>query len=229
MRRRLLLKGSAALTLVVAGGLVWRGKERGVFAEPTGAPFSPWELWRAPEIKDTPLALVAAGILASNPHNTQPWIFRIRDAEVEVLADTRRNLGSFDPYLREAHIGLGCAIENMMLAAQANGFTATLEADPGSLLGIKSRVEPVRAAVVKLDSVAGGLRRPPSTRRSRIVAPIGMDMSARGRFRRPRSMRSRLPLRNRSCGSFSSTQEQCGSNSMPQRSRRPRKSSPTSR
>ena len=154
MRRRLLLKGSAALILVVAGGLVWRGKERGAFAEPTGEPFTPWDFWQAPEIKGTPLALVAAGVLAANPHNTQPWIFRVRATEIEVLADTKRNLGSFDPYLREAHIGLGCAIENMVLAAPANGFTATVEASPGSLLDIESRREPVRAAVVKLGRAA---------------------------------------------------------------------------
>jgi nitroreductase len=150
MRRRLLLQGSAALALVVAGGLVWRGIARGAFVEPAGEPFTPWDLWQAPEIKGTPLALVAAGILASNPHNTQPWLFRVRDTEIEVLADTRRNLGSFDPYLREAHIGLGCAIENMVLAAPVNGLTATVQPDPGSLLAIESRVEPVRAAIVKL-------------------------------------------------------------------------------
>ena len=155
MRRRLLLKGSAALALVVAGGLVWRARERGAFAEPTGEPFSPWDLWQAPEIRGTPLALAAAGILASNPHNTQPWIFRIRATEIEVLADTKRHLGSFDPYLREAHIGLGCAIENMMLAARANGLATTVEADPGSLLDVKSRVEPVRAAVVKFGRADG--------------------------------------------------------------------------
>ena len=36
-----------------------------------------------------------------------------------LLADTARNLGSFDPYLRELHIGLGCAIENMVRARPA--------------------------------------------------------------------------------------------------------------
>ena len=154
MRRRLLLKGSAALALVVAGGLVWRARERGVFVEPAGEPFTPWDLWQAPEIKGKPLALVAAAILASNPHNTQPWIFRVRDTEIEVLADTRRNLGSFDPYLREAHIGLGCAIENIVLAAPVHGLTAVIEAEAGSLLDIKSRVEPVRAAIVRVGRAA---------------------------------------------------------------------------
>ena len=37
-------------------------------------------------------------------------------AQIELYADTVRNLGTFDPYLREMHIGLGCAVENMTRA-----------------------------------------------------------------------------------------------------------------
>jgi hypothetical protein len=40
---------------------------------------------------------------------------------IELFADVRRNLGAFDPYLREMHIGLGCALENMTRAAGAYG------------------------------------------------------------------------------------------------------------
>jgi len=157
MKRRFALKGIAAVTLVVAGGLVWRARDRGVFAEPEGEPFLPWDVWRAPDLKGTPLALTAAAILASNPHNTQPWIFRVRDTGIEVWADSRRHLGTFDPYLREAYIGLGCAIENMVLAAPVNGFTATVQADGGSLLDIKTRTDPVRVATIALVRAAGSL------------------------------------------------------------------------
>jgi hypothetical protein len=38
-----------------------------------------------------------------------------------------------DAYLREMHLGLGCAIENMMTAASANGFDAELRVEPGTL------------------------------------------------------------------------------------------------
>ena len=143
-RRRLLL-GAGAVTLVAAGGLVWRAVDRGAFAEATGPAFSPWTLWNDPSVEGTPLALVAAGILASNPHNSQPWIFRVSDREIDVAADTSRNLASFDPYLREMHIGLGCALENMLLAAPHNGFTARYEARPGSLTEITTRADPVTA------------------------------------------------------------------------------------
>ncbi|MDO8838544.1 MAG: hypothetical protein Q7V31_06405 [Parvibaculum sp.] len=148
-RRRFLEIGSG-ITLVAAAGLLWRANERGVFAEPTGEAYEPWSMWQAPGYANTPLALVAAGILASNPHNTQPWIFRVSATRIDILADTRRHLGTFDPYLREMHVGLGCAVENMVLAAAANGFSAEVAFAPGSLLDIAGRDGQVLAATLRL-------------------------------------------------------------------------------
>ncbi|MBX3495889.1 MAG: hypothetical protein KF769_06585 [Parvibaculum sp.] len=148
-RRRFLEIGSG-ITLVAGAGLLWRANERGVFAEPAGEAYAPWTMWQAPEYANTPLALVAAGILASNPHNTQPWIFRVTDSRIDILADTRRHLGTFDPYLREMHLGLGCAVENMVLAAAPNGFAVDVEFAPGSLLDIAGRDGQVLAATLHL-------------------------------------------------------------------------------
>jgi hypothetical protein len=148
-RRRFLEIGSG-ITLVAAAGVLWRANERGVFADPAGEAYAPWSMWNAPEYANTPLALVAAGVLASNPHNTQPWIFRVTDTQIDILADTRRHLGTFDPYLREMHIGLGCAIENMALAAAPNGYAVEVEPVPGSLLDIAGRDGQVRAATLRL-------------------------------------------------------------------------------
>jgi len=154
LTRRRLLQAAGGITLVAAGGAVWRAHDRGVFVEPSGAPYDPWELWNAPEHKGTPIALVAAGILAANPHNTQPWIFRVGEDRIDILADTSRDLGSFDPYLREMHIGLGCAIENMALAAPVNGYTVAVEPVEGSLLDIE-RGGMVRAATLRLSKENG--------------------------------------------------------------------------
>lgn len=147
--RRRLLQAAGGLTLLAAGGAVWRAHDRGVFVKPSGAPYDPWTLWNAPEHEGTPIALVAAGILAANPHNTQPWVFRVDENRIDILADTSRDLGSFDPYLREMHIGLGCAIENMALAAPANSFAVAVEPVEGSLLDIE-RGGMVRAATLRL-------------------------------------------------------------------------------
>jgi hypothetical protein len=119
-------------------------------AETPDAAHAPWTLWDAPSVRGTPLALVAAGILAANPHDTQPWLFHIEDGAIHVFADVSRNLGAMDPYLREMHIGLGCAIENMTLAAAANGYAAEVELVPGSLLQLTGRKGYAGAATLHL-------------------------------------------------------------------------------
>jgi hypothetical protein len=74
---------------------------------PEGDAYAPWDLWNDPGVRGTPLALVAAAVLAANPHDTQPWLFRIGDDAIDVLADLSRNLGAMDAYVREMHLGLG--------------------------------------------------------------------------------------------------------------------------
>src|SRR5215469_6691105 len=68
-----------------------------------------------------PLVLVRAAILSANPHNSQPWLFKVTASQIDLYADRRSNLGAVDPFLREMHIGLGCALENLGLSAAANG------------------------------------------------------------------------------------------------------------
>lgn len=46
--------------------------------------------------------------LASNPHNSQPWLFRMTDTEIDLFADPSWQIGIIDPFRREMYIGLGC-------------------------------------------------------------------------------------------------------------------------
>jgi hypothetical protein len=130
------LKGAGTVAIVAVGGLAWRAHDQGVFSAGAGPAYEPWTTWRS-DTAEGPLRLVRAGILAANPHNTQPWLFRMSPTRVELYVDTVRNLGAFDPYLREMHIGLGCAVENMTRAAGAYGYQAavTLAAGPLAALG----------------------------------------------------------------------------------------------
>jgi nitroreductase len=84
-----------------------------------GHAYDPWRHWQD---DPGPLGAVGAAILAANPHNTQPWTFRLTDGAVDVFADPRRTIGSVDPYRREQHVGLGCAVENLALACRARGL-----------------------------------------------------------------------------------------------------------
>jgi len=147
MQRRALLQGagSAALSLVGAGA--WWSDREGVFSVGEGPAYEPWRNWSADQ---GPLALVSAGILAANPHNTQPWRFKLADERIEIHADTARNLGTFDPYLREMHIGLGCAVENMVLAAAARGREAKVTLVDGSLEPIPAAPRPSLVAIIEL-------------------------------------------------------------------------------
>ena len=152
MQRRSFLKGAGVLTVLVAGGGVWRAYDQGVFSVGEGPAYEPWQDWRS-NSNDGPLVLVRAAILAASPHNTQPWLFKVTSSRIELYVDTARNVGALDPYLREAHIGIGCALENLMLAAAANGYSATLTLVPGKLVLIAA--EPKLNLVARIDLATG--------------------------------------------------------------------------
>ncbi len=151
MQRRSFLKGAGAVTVVVAGGGVWRAYDQGVFSVGEGPAYEPWKDWREDSNnQDGTLALVRAAILAASPHNTQPWLFKVTNSSIELYVDTGRNVGALDPYLREEHIGMGCALENLMLAAAANGYQATVTLVPGKLGRIPAEARPKLLAHVDL-------------------------------------------------------------------------------
>jgi hypothetical protein len=89
-----------------------------------GAAFEPWNF---PGEETRPEFIVArAALLAANPHDTQPWALRVTPSLIELHADFSRNLGTMDSLLREMHIGLGCALRNMLIAAGAVSLTPTV-------------------------------------------------------------------------------------------------------
>jgi len=130
MNRRIFLKSSGAILVVVVGGGVYRAVDQGVFAPGQGIAYEPWKNWR--DGTTSPERIVRAGILAANPHNSQPWHFRINEQAVDLYADYSRQIGVIDPLRREMHIGLGCAVENMILTAQAEGFDVQVSLLPDS-------------------------------------------------------------------------------------------------
>jgi hypothetical protein len=66
--------------------------------------------------------LVRCATLAANSHNTQPWKFAIKENMIEIHPDYTRRLPAVDPHDRELWISLGCALENLLLAAQTAGY-----------------------------------------------------------------------------------------------------------
>jgi len=151
MSRRALCAGTGAWIAASAAAL---RVAAGAPFPPDSEAYSPWHLWNDKSIAGTPLALVAAGILAANPHDTQPWLFRVTGERIEIFADLSRNLGAMDALLREMHLGLGCAIENMLLAAPPNGYDASLDVVGGSLLSLGEERATIPAATLRLSKLA---------------------------------------------------------------------------
>jgi nitroreductase len=69
---------------------------------------------------------LAAAIAAPSVHNTQPWLFRLRDGGVDVYADRGRQVPVIDPDGRELVISVGAAVFNLRVAMLALGRTPIL-------------------------------------------------------------------------------------------------------
>lgn len=122
-RRNLLIGGAALLAGAGAGSMAWRravGSMHDYRADMARlrAPLPP-----DPTITD----LVHHATLAGNSHNTQPWRFRIDPGEITILPDFSRRTPVVDPDDHHLFVSLGCAAENLLIAAGASGR-------PGELL-----------------------------------------------------------------------------------------------
>ncbi len=127
--RRNLLRGAGGVAIAAVAGGVWRAADQDLLGLRARDALEPWESWRGDDAEG-PLALVRSAILAASPHNTQPWLFRVTPERIDLYADESRNLGAIDGARREMQIGLGCALENLLVAASPNGLTAEATLHP---------------------------------------------------------------------------------------------------
>jgi hypothetical protein len=124
MDRRTVLAGIGGAVAVAAGGIAWHAQRSGVFSAGHGAAYQAWHAWDAEGAG--PMHAVHAAVLAASPHNSQPWLFRVTEPQIDLVADLARNIGAIDPFRRELYIGLGCALENLVIAARATGYSTGL-------------------------------------------------------------------------------------------------------
>jgi len=127
---------------------------------------TPWQVVdedfpRAAPLHTQFLFLLRYAVLAPSSHNTQPWRFSIADREVRIYADPARWLRVADRDQRELDLSLGCALENLCLAAERFGYAPHVLYPPA---GARDEL----AAIVTLDVAVHAV----SPRSSRLFRAI---------------------------------------------------------
>ncbi len=74
--------------------------------------------------------LVYYATLAPSSHNTQCWKFRLDNQGISILPDLSRRCPIVDPDDHHLYVSLGCAAENLVQAARAQGLSGQFSFDP---------------------------------------------------------------------------------------------------
>jgi len=125
------MKRRSFLALVGGGVILAAGGTLAAVASRTpDLAVAPWAAAGADYTEPRKKALSYA-ILAPNPHNRQPWLADLREADmIQLFVDTDRMLPHTDPFNRQITIGLGCFLETLRMAAAEDGFRAEISLFP---------------------------------------------------------------------------------------------------
>ena len=127
MNRRTVMLGGGAALIAGAGAVAASFGRMGSGADYDAAIAQS----RAPLRDDANLRdIVRYATLAANGHNTQPWRFRLSDRAIHILPDLARRTPVVDPDDHHLYVNLGCAAENLALAASASGRPGELRFEP---------------------------------------------------------------------------------------------------
>lgn len=94
--------------------------------------------------------LLNYAILAPSSHNSQPWKFNVTNDSILIFADKSRRLQVADADQRELYISIGCALENLIIAADHFGYNCSVAYFPGEE-GLAARVALLPAATPSED------------------------------------------------------------------------------
>lgn len=123
LSRRAFLRLTAAVGVTAVGGYALA--EYAPWLDYAGQADQTWQPVGEGRTMPTDLQeLVRYATLAANGHNTQPWRFALGADSIEIRPDPARRLPVVDPQDRELWISLGCALENLLVAARATGYSA---------------------------------------------------------------------------------------------------------
>ena len=75
-------------------------------------------------------------VKAPSGHNTQPWLFKTGETEIEIRPDFTKSLPVVDPDNRELFVSLGCAAENLCIAASHKGYRTKVAIEENGIIRI---------------------------------------------------------------------------------------------
>lgn len=159
MNRRQLMIGGGAVTVGAAGLAGASLLQMGSMGDYDAAVAS---MRAALSNNPTLPELIRFATLAANGHNTQPWRFRIDPGGVDILPDLARRTPVVDPDDHHLFASLGCAAENLSLAAAAHGRASIIRFDLAK--GDVVRIEFGRARAPMPSELCDAIPRRQSTR-----------------------------------------------------------------
>jgi nitroreductase len=128
-----MLLGGSSMALMGMGAAYLVNRNMGSMADYTeAAGATRTVLKQMPEACD----LIRYATLAANSHNTQPWRFAVNDRGIEIRPDLTRRLAVVDPDDHHLFASLGCAAENLSIAARMRGKAGELIFDSGNGGGV---------------------------------------------------------------------------------------------
>ena len=132
-RRTLLIGGGSVVALAgVGAAYVTLGAKDDMADYKAAVADTRREIKQQPEAHD----LIRYAALAANSHNSQPWRFRVTQNGIDILPDPARRLSAVDPDDHHLFASLGCAAENLSIAAamrEVPGALTFLPEDGGTL------------------------------------------------------------------------------------------------
>lgn len=94
--------------------------------------------------------LVRYATLAPSSHNTQCWNFKLEANRISIVPDLTRRTPVVDPDDHHLFVSLGCATENLVIAALAHGMRSNVSFDRSGGPAVRIEFEPANAVASPL-------------------------------------------------------------------------------
>lgn len=80
--------------------------------------------------------MIEQAVKAPSGHNTQPWLFKINEASIEIHLNPDKLLPVVDSDNRELFITLGCTTENLCVAASCKGYESAVSTNDSGVITV---------------------------------------------------------------------------------------------